>query len=473
MLTNQFQPGGEIEKSIDGDYSTIYHSPWNGETSFPVTLEYFFGTDEKTIDYAVLYPRRDGGTNGIILNFTVYFKTEGDVDYRVMNTYEYSESTAPRIISFPEGIEDPTAIKLVVTKGMGDFASLAEIEFYNEENLSEDLDIFRDKSATELKPEVTINDIENIENIFIKNMAEAMFNHTYSEFRTGTFQSYPNPNIIATRNKTGTYGIYDNVTGIYVKSYADMVVFAGDFDGEIFLRVVDHTKGFTGVDFPIRPGINKFPTNGEEGLAYLIFQDDQEKEVSLNFATGEVNGYFDIEKHTEADWQDLLDNTTYQFFDVLGKYSHLTFTTPAFQQYTDKPIELIELYDEIVELEQEFLGLYKYNRENTSRMYFRVNVHQDMYMFATSYRTEYSKSTLSSIANSAILRSSPWGPAHEVGHINQTRPGLKWLGLTEVTTNIYSLYVQKALGNESRIDIEELENYTNRYEKAFTEILAA
>ena len=43
-----------------------------------------------------------------------------------------------------------------------------------------------------------------------------------------------------------------------------------------------------------------------------------------------------------------------------------------------------------------------------------------------------------------------WGPAHEVGHCNQTRPGMKWSGLTEVTNNLTALHVEETLGIECR-----------------------
>jgi hypothetical protein len=33
-----------------------------------------------------------------------------------------------------------------------------------------------------------------------------------------------------------------------------------------------------------------------------------------------------------------------------------------------------------------------------------------------------------------------WSIAHELGHINQVRPGLKWVGTTEITNNLYSLW---------------------------------
>ena len=468
---SEHQNGTPIELSIDDDYSTQYHSLWNS-TKFPVTLEYTFSEEAETIDYVILRPRQSG-PNGIFLKITVQTRSVGESEFTEFGDFEFEQSNTPQMIIFPEGFEKPAAFKITVTDGAGGFASLAEIEFFHRAaSIQADLEVFKDKACTELKSGVTRDELSSLENEFIRTMALAIYDGSYDEFRIGTFKSYPRPEIISQTNKTSTYGIYDNVTGIYFPRNSEMVVFMGDFEGKISLRVVNHKIGFGGTDYLLQPGMNRFKTNTDEGLAYLIYQDDHEYEVKANFATGTVNGYFDIKKHTNADWNDLLANAQYSFFDVLGNYAHLTFTTNAFQNYTKDPTALIELYDEIVDLEQDFMGLYKYDRANKTRMYFRANIHQDMYMFATSYRTEYSEGTLSSIANAESLRKSPWGPAHEVGHINQTRPGMKWLGLTEVTNNIYSLYVQKALGNGARIDEEDLGSYNNRYEKGFTEILA-
>lgn len=55
--------------------------------------------------------------------------------------------------------------------------------------------------------------------------------------------------------------------------------------------------------------------------------------------------------------------------------------------------------------------------------------------------------TLSSIGNPSniIQGDNSWGIAHEFGHVNQIRPGLKWIGTTEMFNNVYSSYNQYVL----------------------------
>ena len=69
-------------------------------------------------------------------------------------------------------------------------------------------------------------------------------------------------------------------------------------------------------------------------------------------------------------------------------------------------------------------------------------------MYATDYHTAYIESSLNYLADETQMAANCWGPAHELGHIHQTRPGLKWHGMTEVTNNITAIYVQTKVYNE-------------------------
>ncbi len=254
-IASEHQPGTPIENSIDGEKDSNYHSRWGDGTEFPVTLTYNFEESESVIDYMVLYPRNDGGNNGFIKTATIYYQQLGDDEYTEIAEYEFKENNTPKIIRFDEKIENPKSIKIEVTEGINDFVSLGEIEFYQKSSsIDESMEIFEDKAATTLKPGITKEDIEAIDNEFIKTMAIAIYEGNYEDFRIGTFHSYPDPNTISGPNKTSPYGIYDNVTGIYVPFGTEMVVFMDDFEGDISLRVVNHNQGFSGQDYILQPG---------------------------------------------------------------------------------------------------------------------------------------------------------------------------------------------------------------------------
>ena len=230
--------------------------------------------------------------------------------------------------------------------------------------------------------------------------------------------------------------------------------------------------------YPLSRGTNKL-TISEKGLVYVMYHtrtldDAAALPVKIHFASGTVNGYFDSQKH-EGRWNELLGKATDKYFDVVGKYAHMTFETNGYRKYAaNNGNELIDLYDQIVLNEMQLLGLEKYDKMFRNRMY--LNVMYQSYMYATSYHTAYNQMTMSDICNPSKLKTSAcWGPAHEIGHCNQTRLGVMWIGMTEVTNNIMSEYIQTTIfGQDSRIQTEDMGDvYRNRYSKAWNGIIVA
>lgn len=484
------QPGEGIERSFDGDKATIYHSNYNhtAEGYFSITLEYRFeaGSD---MDYLVYYPRTDGGTNG-------YFK---EVDIEVLHnansrqtdewefvmSCQFNGSTSARRVDFPKSLIGVSAIRLTVKSGVGDFASCAEMEFYkkNPENFDYS-QLFTDPSCSELKPGLTEQDILACDHSFFKNIAYYMYHDRYNrEFRIASYKAYPHPDEQAVVNKTSPYSLLDNPTGISVAQGETMVIMVGELQGQsLSLRIQNldapGADGFGGVEYPLAEGINKFVAV-EKGLAYLMYHTPdyaQAPSVTVHFATGTVNGYYDSQNPAHANRQDeLLANAKDKYFDVVGKYAHLTFPTARFRNHTSDLKALIDTYDDFVYHEQLLMGLEKYGKMFANRMY--LHVIYTSYMYATSYHTAYNDETLPEICSEERLRTTGacWGPAHEIGHCNQTRPGLKWLGTTEVTNNIMSEYIQTTvLGLPSRLQAEEIGNpeSPNYYSLAWNNIIA-
>ncbi|NCU31604.1 MAG: hypothetical protein EOM23_01410, partial [Candidatus Moranbacteria bacterium] len=120
------QPGGEVSKSYDGNYSSIYHSSWSGGT-LPVTLIYNF-TNVPKIDYLLYHPRTDGNSNGNFNEIEVAYKLSGTSAYVVHGNYTLNGSSSAFKIAFGEGLVNPTNIRIKVNSGAGNFASCSEME---------------------------------------------------------------------------------------------------------------------------------------------------------------------------------------------------------------------------------------------------------------------------------------------------------------------------------------------------------
>lgn len=475
-----YQPGSGIELSFDGNMNTIYHSNWSngGSNYFPITLTYNFER-ASVIDYLVYYPRQEG-YNGFFKEVEIWASTEDKPTMTKLKDWDFGASSAAARVEV--GLTKPTAIRFVIKSGGGDgngFASCAEMEFYQTNPESFDYGtLFTDSSCSELKAGTTVDDIMAVDNTFFRNLAFFIIEGKYpTEFRIADYKAYPKPEYDANYNRTAhALSVRDNPTGISVASGDDLVVLVGPTNGRSVALVVQNldcdTDGFGGTSYPLVEGINKL-TIKQKGLCYVMYQTDTPEQaaaaqpIRIHFASGSVNGYFDVAKHTRDDWSRLLNAAVDKHFDVVGKYSHLTFPTASFKEYTSNGYDLINLYDKLVYSEQSLMGLYKYDRPMHNRAY--LNVIYNSYMYATTYHTAYVVTSMDVLCDVDRLQKgdNSWGPAHEIGHNHQTA-GMTWTGTTEVTNNIMSQYVERQLSGASRLQEENQDPYNNRYEKAFS-----
>ncbi|MDR2981691.1 MAG: M60 family metallopeptidase, partial [Puniceicoccales bacterium] len=98
------------------------------------------------------------------------------------------------------------------------------------------------------------------------------------------------------------------------------------------------------------------------------------------------------------------------------------------------------------------MGLVKYNRVPKNRMLGRVI--WKGFMHADGMGAAFHFNTMKELADPDKLPKSSWGVAHEFGHVNQTRPGMKWVSTTEVTNNLFSIRTQYQL-HPAYINLED------------------
>lgn len=482
------QPNGEsgIERSFDGDLGTIYHSKWDNAAPnyFPIELVYNLEKEE-SIDYLIYHPRQNGA-NGNFKEVEFLASVDGHT-YKSIATRDFKGVGTASRVNFDKPVQ-AKHIKVIVKSGAGDknngFASCAEMEFYAKRTDAFDYKmLFKDETCSELKPGITEQEIKACKSPFFRNLAYYMLNNKYSrEFRVAEFKPWANPTILSSTHKTNPYSLLDNPTGISVKEGDDLVVIVGDTHGydRLALCVINFNKpsgdGFNDrISYPIFRGVNKIKMK-RAGLVYVLYHVDKledvntHKPIKIHFASGAVNGYYDNEKH-KGRWNELIGKAIDPYFDVLGQYVHMTFPTNSYRSHVPDGEKLVERYDKVVHSEMTLLGLYKGNHKPfQNRMYMHVMYHS--YMYATWFHTAYEVGTLPSILN--MNEYALWGPAHEIGHMNQTRPGVMWKGMTECTVNIKSAYVQTTVfGQPCRLQVENMSGAHphNRYTKAWNDII--
>lgn len=460
---SQEHPGEGIERSFDEDPTTFYHSPYSGAgTTFPVTLDYHFKTAQ-AIDYIVYMPRTDS-ENGRFGAFDIYVLTEQLPDYQLVGSYDAKEQGMPTKIEFTESKTDVKSVRFVVKSGKNNFVTCNEMEFYRKRapivGLSE---VFADDLCSELKPDISQKQIDGIEDLFFRSIAQSMFDKTYNtEYRIQLYDPYQDRDELAQQMKTSGYCPFENATGIYFKAGQEVVVMVGPTYGErVQLKVFDFDK-VRSIEKPsvseqlylLEQGINKIKITGD-GLAYINYFTPnwkQAQRVKIHIPSGTVNGYFDKARHTSADWKKILSNASYGCLDMKGTYINLVYGVESLKKYCTDASKLLDKYDEITTIEHDLMGLIKYNKRPKNHMFARVVFSG---LFADGWGAGFAEGVMDELADeNKAGKEGVWCIAHELGHVNQIRPGLKWVSTSEVTNNVYSVYARYKL-NRDDLNLEQ------------------
>lgn len=457
---SQVQSGYGIEKSFDGDISTYYHSPWYDGTNFPVTLTYNLNAASH-VDYVVYTPRQDGQTNGNIKEVTVQYKLKNSSNFVELGTYDFGGSSFSTQVSFgEEGIDDVASVRFVVKSGAGDagtkgYVACAEMTFYKRNNEMSDLlkTYFADNLCTQLRPGITAEEIANIPIKELREAAQAMFDGTYSmEYRVGEFTAVrPLGELVNELRNSNTYNNHENPTGITFSEGETLMVIAEGIGTQSVSLLVRNfgPQVFASSSYPLQDGINVIKTlnKGNGYISYYTSSWKTAPKVKIHFLNATEQGYFSpkYKGHTNADWKNLLANAKGDCLDLHGEYIDCVFPVSSFKSNCPNDGEwLMDAYDNVVYLERDLMGVFKYNREVPNR--------QCAITVASSGGLYHASNDGFCVPVNALRDPTSktyydyWGVGHELGHNNQTR-GFVWTGLTEVTNNVMSAWVQHKLGN--------------------------
>lgn len=450
-----------IQKSFDGDFESHFHSRWNGQTRFPVTLEYYF-SGKDAVDYVIYHTRNGNGNFGKV---TVYAAVDEGHTYEKVGDYDFGEKSSPSVVKIPGNIK-PTAIKFEVNSGLGGYASCAEMEFYqtNTSKALENklLEVFTDATCSEVKAGVTDEQIANLGDYFGR-VARAIRDNSYDEhekqFRIRSYEAYSQNVEWANRLITNKYSHLDNPTGISVKAGDEVIVCVGDTYGTdisiecLWEENVSHQNGnyrqtaSSGTSYMLHSGINKLTMTGE-GQLFVVYQsadptNAKPVKIHIPLGSGTATGFFDLKEHaTDEKYAELLSKASHKYFAVRGErmifYFHRT-------KMPSKILSAIDLWDNIMKWEQELCGIDKYFGKGFNNHIFAISPEANngqMYMWASDYRIAFVYNYLNNILlkdNVMANADNAWGPAHEIGHCHQK--AVNWASCTESSNNLFSNYV--------------------------------
>ncbi|PFI80939.1 peptidase M60 [Bacillus cereus] len=256
-------------------------------------------------------------------------------------------------------------------------------------------------------------------------------------------------------------------TGIYAEPNEEITI---DIKGTQSIQAFIGTRSYDEKDpeeFDLKPGKNVI-SSSRGGILYF-YNMNNEGEVTASVTNGGSHfPLFILGKHTKKDWDEMLKKYKDPYaVELKGERSLITTTYDSVQKYmknTD-PTDLMKLHDKIIRLENAVAGLSEDSvgvaKSPTHYVQFveKRKPAKGDFMFAKHYHTGYIPTTMNRVLDIEVLEKDGWGPWHEVGHLHQQEPW-KWSKVREVTVNIYSLAVQKALGNQLEMD----EHYKNSFE---------
>lgn len=323
-----------------------------------------------------------------------------------------------------------------------------------------DSNVFTNEFMVALKPAVNRDRIAKIRDPFVRRIAQQMADKKYdSKSRTMLAEPYEPVKDLADRLRTSQYSKFENPTGIFFEEGEDVLVIMGDpKDEKLSLVIQNFGRGGGRSSYPLKAGVNIFKAKNK-GLGYIEYFTPNYKKagkVKVSIPSGKVNGVFVGGVHKNSDWKKMLENSPTEVIDIVGSRVHLVYPVEELRQVCpDKGEELIALYDRIIGMEQQIMGLYKYKMLPKNRMFGRV-IWQG-FMHADGTGAAFHNGTMKEVANPDKIPGSAWGIAHEFGHVNQVRPAMKWVSTGEVTNNIYSAYVNYMLNPTSmRLEHERI-----------------
>ena len=453
-------PDRSIEHSFDdkfiADGGVPYHSKWGQSADFPVILEYYFegNTD---IDYFIYHTNSGNGTFG---KFDVYTQTKENTEYVHQGSYDFNMRNSPSIASLKTPVK-ATIVKFEVHSGKNVYVICDEMQLFkkNKKNTLEEqlLTVFTDITCSEIKPDVTQEQIEALPEFFIQTasaLKDDSYNKWEKEFRIREYYPYSSADEWADKLMTRKYGDLDNPTGIYVNEGDEVVVLVGNTHGQsISIQNIgeETSKGYAqtsvnGDIYPLKEGVNKL-TAKQTGMLFVMYNtniqnpDAQPIKIHIPLGGGKVCGFFSLKEHqTNEKYKELIDKADYKYFCVIGNAIILYFHHKQLKAAVPYDIlSSIELWDNMIQWQQELMGIEDVYPKQMNNHIFAISP-EGGYMWASEGRIGFVYTALGDILRKSYLMASrnSWGPAHEIGHVHQG--AINWASTTESSNNLFSNY---------------------------------
>lgn len=347
-------------------------------------------------------------------------------------------------------------------------------------NLREDImfmDYFEDAACTRLKPEYVAMDDEELVDMMksdilsdnlikvalkIKNSDWAPYE---KEFRIHDYKPYSNASYWHDKLNTREGSFMGNPTGIYSSTSDTLYVFVDqdvESDASLYLAstntniIMSYYKGTK-----LHKGLNII--EGHANNSYYVLYTahtmtsmskklSEWPDIKIHIEGACVDGYYDATRHSNEDYQTLIQNAKREFFIVKGKYSCFNFKTESYREkWPDEIIRSISWFDSLAVWTRELIGVSETSANAKSPNcisggtgYFPTYYNNPLWAvewgefagYSSSYRTEYMSGYVGTSFNTYKSGFFEWVAAHEVGHSVDNPISIATCG--EVSNNLLS-----------------------------------
>lgn len=235
----------------------------------------------------------------------------------------------------------------------------------------------------------------------------------------------------------------------------------------------DQNKDYKEDIFNLKNGINNIIAN-RAGLVYIRFTKEnnllKDKFIKLKIKNQDfknISSPLFIKNKTRKDeWVFMLENTQLTKVQILSDRAFITVNKKTFDKIPNTDLQKTsETLDYIIEKYDKMSGLDNSSNIHSSSKLKIHYVEDDMsldkdyvdnvYMYAADNLIGMKTESVSDLLGMDELKKK-WAIWHETGHLYQMKD-FTWDDNTEVTVNIFSLYIQKIFGESSRL-IDEKDN---------------
>ncbi|QGY31856.1 M60 family metallopeptidase [Pantoea cypripedii] len=270
-------------------------------------------------------------------------------------------------------------------------------------------------------------------------------------------------------------------TGYYVKKgeVLNLAILYGNRDIkpslEAFISVPsDRTYEFSHAQRQkLEWGINTLQVD-QDGILYIANMDKPiDGEIALQIHGGHPFPRFILKQNQQGDWKRMLTDPVLNnspYVELLSDRMMITLRREKAAQFIENgdPVSMLTTWDSIVKLAEQQYGLtnddpaskhpvFPYHFHFVDGIPLAGTENSDKcagYMNTGKWRMQTcDENAMQGVVNNHVLRSDGWGPWHELGHNLQMSP-LTWGGMSEVTVNLTSLYIQREFGLTSRLETD-------------------